>query len=301
MELSHSQNFLTHNTLADRIVGLSEVKIYKGDTVVEIGAGKGILTQFLLKKVGIEGEVISLEIDPELFQGLNKKFEPFQNIKLRNQNILDYTLPKGEYKIYSNVPFNISSEILNKILNYRTGPSSAYLILQKETAQRFGGRRVGVHSETLKSISAFPFFDFQIIYTFRNTDFYPVPNVNIVLVEITKREQPLIEEKDMVLFQNYTLAISKDRYGEGIWKKLFTSNQLKFMKKAFGFVDGKGIHAQSVDSIIESFLSFTKFSDRNKLSLLQTQKEKYDKEQGTIKKINRTRKYYKWKEVRTKF
>lgn len=297
-QTSHSQNFITHNTLADRIVNLSEVKIYDGDTVIEIGAGKGILTQFLLKKVGISGEVVALEIDDELFQSLNKKFEPFQNIKLINQNILDYALPKPDYKIYSNVPFNISADILNKILDYKTGPSNAYLILQKETAQRFGGRRAGVHSETFKSISLYPFFDFKIIYTFRNTDFYPVPNVNIVLVEISKRDEPLIAPSDIMIFQNYTLAISKDRYGEGLWKKLFTSNQLKFMKKAFGFIPQKGIHAQDVDAVVNSFNSFMQFADVNKMTLLKTQKIRYDREQTSIKKINRTRKYYKWKEER---
>lgn len=297
MNFQNSQNFITSKLLVDKIINLDDVKIYKGDTVLEIGTGKGIITQLLLKKVGLEGQVISLEVDSELYKNLSKKFEPYHNIKILNKNFLDYTMPKGEYKIYSNIPFNISSEILNKILDYKTGPSHSYLILQKETAERFGGRRVGVANETYKSILYYPFYDFKIIHKFKNTDFYPVPNVETVLLAIVKREEVLIPYSSFDKFQNFSLTISKDRYGEGIWKKLFTSNQLKIMQKNFGFKKNKGIHAQDVDAIVESFQIFLQYADINKLSLIKSHKEKYQKEQSTIRKIKRTRKYYKWKEV----
>ena len=124
---SLSQNFIKHRSLVDELV--AESGLSSSDLVVEIGPGKGIITVELAKTAR---EVIAIEKDPALAMWLTKKFENFSNLKIVEGDFLNYELPTEPYKIVSNIPFSITSEILNKILLSERMPDEMYLILQLE-------------------------------------------------------------------------------------------------------------------------------------------------------------------------
>jgi len=136
------QNFLIDKNIARREVDYANIS--KDDVVLEIGPGKGILTNFIAKKAK---KVIGVEIDKYLFNNL-KKCCP-SNVELINADILklDFeSLPKFN-KIVSNLPFQISSPVTFKIIDYNF--SIAVLIYQKEFAQRMVGKAGSKHYSRL--------------------------------------------------------------------------------------------------------------------------------------------------------
>src|SRR3989338_3671835 len=115
---SLGQNFLKSEPILRRIVEAGDVK--KIDTIVEIGPGKGALTEKLLEKAGT---VIAVEKDYELFEFLKKKFEKEINqrsLVLVHDDILKFNLnnflENNSYKIIANIPYNITGAILKKFL-----------------------------------------------------------------------------------------------------------------------------------------------------------------------------------------
>lgn len=240
-----AQNFLKSPKLVRRLVGMSNIG--PSDTVYEIGPGNGIITAAL---ASVARQVIAIEKDPELVRRLRDRFRLFDNVEIVEKDFLDYSFrTRGrssvpsvtvgrqtrtlEYKIFANIPYNITAQILRKILYHRSNLSEAYLILQKEAAKRFSG----TPRETLLSLLAKPFFEFQIVYRLKRTDFWPTPNVDSVLLSIKRRARPLIEAEDVGCYRDFV------RYGFGRWKPnlrlafrhVFTYKQWKRLSRDLHF------------------------------------------------------------------
>src|SRR4030095_961819 len=137
-----AQNFLRSPKLVRRLVGMSSIG--PSDTVYEIGPGNGIITAAL---ASVARQVIAIEKDPELVRRLRERFRPLDNIERVERDFLAYSfrtrLSKSapsvrqetgttEYKIFANIPYNITAQILRKILSERSNLGEGYLILQKE-------------------------------------------------------------------------------------------------------------------------------------------------------------------------
>jgi len=191
--------------LVHLLVGIS--KIGPGDIVYEIGPGNGIITAELAR---IARHVIAIEKDPELVHRLRERFRPLDNVEIVEKDFLEYVFrnPGSGYKIFGNIPYNITAQIVRKILWERTNLGEAHLILQKEAAKKFSGSP----KESLSSILAKPFFEFQIVCQLRRTDFWPMPAVDSVLLSIKRRTRPLIEMHELATYRDFV------QYGFGSWK-----------------------------------------------------------------------------------
>ena len=221
-----AQNFLRSPELARRLVGMSTIG--PGDTVYEIGPGTGIITSAL---ASVARHVIAIEKDPDLVRRLCERFRLLDNVEIVEEDFLTYSFRtrRGksalEYKIFANIPYNITAQVLRKILSERSNIAEGFLILQKEAAKKFSGSP----RETLFSILAKPFFEFEILSQLRRTDFWPMPNVDSVLLSIKRRTHPLIEMQDVASYRDFV------QYGFGRWKpnlrlafkKVFTYKQWK--------------------------------------------------------------------------
>src|SRR5215813_9194133 len=210
-KISLAQYFLTSPNLVRRLVRMSSIGL--SDIVYEIGPGNGIITAAL---ASVAGRVIAIEKDPVLVQRLRERFRPVDNVEIIEKDFLNYsfqvrpcllTRPQTP-KIFANIPYNRTANIVRKILDERSRLNEAYLIIQKEAAQRFSG----LPRESLFSILFKPFFDFQILRHLNRTDFSPVPNVDSVLLSIKRRAQPLIEAQEVALYREFV------EYGFGRWK-----------------------------------------------------------------------------------
>lgn len=226
-----SQNFLKNKAQVYHLVKNS--KINEDDIVIEIGPGKGIITKFLVQRAK---EVIAVEIDAKLVNKLEEKFKDIKNLKIIRKDINEYIFPQTKFKIFSNIPFNLASEIIRKILVYKNGPEEAFIVVPIEIAKRFGGRPIG-KSETLVSLLNKPFFTFKIFFEFNPTDFNPAPNVKPVMLKIKKRSETLIDLKHKELYEDFltfTFLEQKIRLTNAL-EKIFSYNQIKIMSKNLGF------------------------------------------------------------------
>src|SRR3989344_6337013 len=124
-----SQNFLWNRELVNQLIRASSIA--KHDSVLEIGPGTGIITHSLLATAR---QVIAVEADYRLHHDLTVRFSHTPNLRLIHGDILNFNLPHQPYKVFSNIPFSITGEIIRKLLLAPHPPSDSYLILQSEAA-----------------------------------------------------------------------------------------------------------------------------------------------------------------------
>ncbi len=195
--ITHSQNYLHDSSLVGQL--LQQSSITPEDLVLEIGPGKGIITTILAERCK---HVDAVEKDQSLYLQLKKQFEGNSKVVIHQADFLDYKLPqKDPYKIFSNIPFTITANIVRKILNAPNPSADSYLILQQEAAGKFAGQPY--HSENLTSLLYKPWFNFTNLHTFKPTDFEPVPKVTPVLMRIEKRVVPLVSADQAVLYKDF--------------------------------------------------------------------------------------------------
>lgn len=283
--IKYSQNFLRSRKLVKTILDKSNIK--KNDLVLEIGPGKGIITEEIARRCR---QIIAIEKDKRFYELLRKKFAYREKISIVLRDFLDYYLPAGPYKIFSNIPFNLTAEIIKKITSGKNCPEDAYLIIQKEAAKKFIGfpysQKTQMYALLLK-----PWFNIEVIHTFKKTDFKPVPQVNIILVHISKRQKALIESDNKKLYQDFIA------YGFNQWKptikkaleKIFTYKQLKRLSNDLGFnlfAKPTGLRFNQWLNLFNYFLIGV---SKNKQSLVYGCLGRLKKQQQKLHKIHRTR------------
>jgi len=177
--LTISQNFLTSKQTICRIIRIAGLK--KCDHVIEIGAGRGHITRELAKTCK---SVSTYEVDHKLSQQLQTEFNN-SNVRVYHQDFLSAALPKDiQYKVFSNIPFNRTSDIVRKLTSSHAAPDEAWLVMEKGAAKRFTGKPC----DSVASLSLKPFIDAQISYYFRREDFHPAPSVDAVLVCLKRKD-----------------------------------------------------------------------------------------------------------------
>jgi len=190
-----SQNFLTSKKIISRLINLAGIT--KNDYVIEIGPGKGHITDILLKKCHT---LSAIEVDEKLHGKLAVKYADAEKIKLYNQDFLKWKLPEsGKYKVFANIPFAITSAIIKKLTQSKNPPQDAWLVMEKGAAKRFCGKP----ADTLQSLQLKPFFDLNIVYHFRGDDFHPIPGVDVVLLHISQKQQPDILSAEQRLYYSF--------------------------------------------------------------------------------------------------
>ena len=223
-----AQNFLRSSKLVRLLLDSSSIT--SNDIVYEIGPGHGIITAELARNAC---KVIAIEKDPILARHLCVRFQDVVNVEILADDFLIYHIPHKEYKIFANIPYNITADIVRKILYTPPVPEEAYLVVQKEAAQKFSGTPI----ETQFSILAKPLFEFHIIRELQRTDFEPVPHVDSVLLRIKKRPQWLVQKEDISLYRNFICyGFSKWKHSlKLIFKPIFTYSQWKHLSKDLCF------------------------------------------------------------------
>lgn len=223
-QLSNSQNFITDRKLIQRIIHLGSIG--KTDTLIEIGTGKGHLTEVLCQKSGF---VYSIEIDQKLYHCAKTKLSQFSNLKLIHGDFLKYSLPaKGEYKVFANIPYFITTQIIEKLTNAVNPPSDIWLIMEKGAAKRF----MGLPKETEKSLLLKVNWEMQILYYFRRDDFHPMPSVDSVLLHFSKKAKPDLRKNEYLFFKKFIAHSLK--YGICGNRGLLTKRQVSVALKQAG-------------------------------------------------------------------
>lgn len=179
------QNFLKSKEALNKMCSAGEVS--SKDTVLEIGPGKGALTEKLLEKAGC---VIAIEKDKDLISVLEEKFE--KEIKsgkliLIENDILDFdpttspSLP-STYKIIANIPYNITGAIFKKFLSNKIQPERMVILVQKEVAERIVARD---DKESILSLSVKAYGTPKYIMKVHKRFFSPEPKIDSAIIAIT--------------------------------------------------------------------------------------------------------------------
>tara|TARA_B100000214_G_scaffold147053_1_gene105082 strand:- start:121 stop:882 length:762 start_codon:yes stop_codon:yes gene_type:complete len=191
---SLGQNFLRDRLFLERIIGSSEIQNL--NNVIEIGPGDGALTDYILEKTK---NLTAYEIDKDLFEILSKKFQ-MHDVNFINEDFLKVNLSKikkNQLIIIGNLPYNISSQIILKILESDIEYEHCIFLIQKELAQRFDYRNKSCKISLIAQL----FCDFEILFDVPPEAFFPAPKVTSSLIKITKHNRYGKKKKKYTTFK----------------------------------------------------------------------------------------------------
>ena len=225
---SLGQNFLIDQNIIKKILNLKNIK---GQNIVEIGPGKGAITDKIINAK--PDSLILIEKDYNLIKDLKKKYKKFKFIKFYNDDILKLDLEKIIKKksiIFGNLPYNISSQILVKIIKFNSWPpkfTDLIFMFQKEVAEKILGKSYG-------RLSIISNYKLEIIKTFNISanSFFPKPKVisSIVhLIPISKLNYNIKDIKNLEFITNIFFNNRRKMINKSI-KKIFNSKQLRRFK-----------------------------------------------------------------------
>ena len=195
-----SQNFLHNRRLVHGLVAQSGIG--PDDLAIEIGPGKGIITEAL---ADVAGHVLAIEKDPvhaaivQRHSGTNGR----RNVTVFAADFLDFPLPTTPYRVFANIPFAITAAIIGKLTTGIAPPVTAHLIVQQEAADRF----MGIPTVTMQAATLHPWFTLRIDHRFQRRDFSPPPQVDSVLLCIALRNTPLLPVADHQRYEAMTAAL----------------------------------------------------------------------------------------------
>jgi len=186
---SLGQHWLTDRTILAAIAESAELT--PDDVVLEIGPGLGTLTSELLRRAA---SVVAVEFDAELARKLPGQF-PGTNLTVTNQDILRFdlnSLPRG-YKVVANVPYYITSKIIEMLMTADNKPSIVVLLVQKEVARRVAARPGDM---SILAVSAQIFAEADLGVEVPRRYFTPPPKVDSQVIILRTREVSLVSPED---------------------------------------------------------------------------------------------------------
>ncbi len=211
---SLGQNFLSDDNIKSKII--QACNLTNEDFILEIGPGTGVLTKELVR---LAKNVVAVEKDVKLFQILCQTLGEYPNLSIVNQDILKFQIAHNNTKVIGNIPYNISSPLIEHLLNQKEKISVIYISLQKELAQRIiakpGGKEYG-------SLSLFVQYHTipTIKFIIKRGSFRPRPKVDSAFIELVVRKTPAVSVKDEELF----FKIIRTAFGQ---RRKMISNTLK--------------------------------------------------------------------------
>ena len=211
---SLGQNFLKDYNVINKITNL--VDVYKKN-IIEIGPGTGALTDIIIKKE--PASLVLIEKDNSLYKKLKDKYKKNKIIKIYNSDILKFkqkNLKLKNYIIFGNLPYNISSQILVKIIKWPINFNDVIFMFQKELGEKIIGKFNTPHYGRLSILTN---YRFKIISKFLVSPncFFPKPKVLSMVIHFKPKENfyrirkiSNLEKVTNILFSNKRKMINKN-------------------------------------------------------------------------------------------
>ncbi len=244
------QHFLKDEYIAEKIAGSLTYKNYK--TVVEVGPGMGMLTKYLVTNK--ETDIFLVEVDRESVEYLNNNFKDLKN-KIISADFLRIDLSKitnDNFAVIGNFPYNISSQILFKVLDYKQQIPEVVGMFQKEVALRIAAghknKSYGIISVLLQA-----YYDIEYLFTVDEHVFNPPPKVKSAVIRLIRKEKYSLD-CDEVLFKN----IVKTSFNQ---RRKTLRNSLKALGKDTTGLNTELLNKRAEQLTVQDFIDLT-----NKLS-----------------------------------
>jgi 16S rRNA (adenine1518-N6/adenine1519-N6)-dimethyltransferase len=243
------QHFLQDENILNKIV--KEINPQPDDEIIEIGSGYGALTQ---KLISVTENITTVEIDNELAKELNAKFPQLQLI---NEDFLEtdlskLTLKEKKLRIVGNIPYNITSPILFKLIENNKLIKDAVFMVQLEVAKRMTANR-GIKDYGILAVILKYFTETELSFKISPNVFFPKPKVFSALVHIHFNEMKQTEEEQKLFIEIIKAAfgnrrkILKNSFSNSIFHEIDFSNS------------GIDLSLRAENLSVDDFITLTKF------------------------------------------
>jgi len=253
----YGQNFLQDENILNKIV--KEINPQPDDLIIEIGPGYGVLTKKLLS---VTPNLIAVEIDNELANTMREKYP---QLHLINEDFLETDLSKlsssgKKLRIFGNIPYNITSPILFKLIENNKLINDAVFMVQLEVAKRMTANR-GTKDYGILAVVLKYFSETKLCFKISPNVFYPKPKVFSALIHIHFKEmkQSAEEQKqDVRHFDELFIQIVKAAFGNR--RKILKNS---FSNSIFQEIDfsnsGIDLSLRAENLSVDDFMKLTKF------------------------------------------
>lgn len=240
------QHFLTDENIAQKIVGALSFEGY--GKILEVGPGTGVLTKYLIDK---QQDVYLAEIDAESIDYLKNNYEKISAETFIGDFLkTDFSFAEGkQIAIIGNFPYNISSQILFKIIDFYNQVPEMAGMFQKEVAERTAAvprtKDYGILSVMVQA-----YYDVKYLFTVHENVFNPPPKVKSGVIRLTRNPKPGLEGNEILFKQIVKAGFGQRR------KKL--SNALKVLNIPENMKNHDFMDQRAEELSVEDFITFTK-------------------------------------------
>jgi len=208
LKRKYGQNFLIDNNILNKIKNLIP---FDNLNILEIGPGDGKLTDKIILKKPSNLKIV--EIDKDLINGLSQKYLFYNFIEVINDNVLNMKLEDKFDLVISNLPYNISSQILVKLSLLKTPPNRLILMFQKEFGKRLLDKKINSINSLIQC-----FYEIKLCFHISSNCFKPKPKVNSIVIHFKPKINKLFNLKNIknlekitnILFSNKRKMINKN-------------------------------------------------------------------------------------------
>lgn len=217
------------------------ISLDEKDNIFEIGAGKGHFTAELVKRCNF---VTAIEIDSKLCEVTRNKLLNYPNYQIVNDDILKFTFPShNPYKIFGSIPYNISTNIIRKIV-FESSATISYLIVE------YGFAKMLLDTNRSLALLLMAEVDISILAKIPRYYFHPKPKVDSALI-VLKRKPAKMAFKERKKYETFVMKWVNKEY-----KKLFTKNQFNKALKYARIYDINNISFEQFVSLFNSYKIF---------------------------------------------
>lgn len=195
----YSQNFLRRPSLVMELFNRTRLNL--DSTVLDIGAGSGVISSTIAPHVK---EVVAIELEPRIIETLRENTAKHTNITIKQADFLTMPLPTKPYAVFANIPFHLSSPIVERFISEAAKPELIYLIVQKQFGRKLISETDKEHFTSQLGMLVGIYYKVRVLKGLERTDFWPHPAVDTVCMELVLREEPLIPEKRFRAFTQFT-------------------------------------------------------------------------------------------------
>ena len=217
LKKKYGQNFLIDENIANKIVDLINLKKLK---ILEIGPGDGKLTNKIISKNPKKLELI--EIDKDLTKILKVKFKNNKLINVINKNVLKHEINDNYDLVISNLPYNISSQVLVKLSIMDNAPNEMILMFQKEFASKLLENRLNSINSIVKC-----FYKIKLKFHVSKNCYRPIPKIDSTVLKFEKLNKCLLKKNEIdnfIKFKRYLFSYKRKSLKNLLKKYKINSN-----------------------------------------------------------------------------
>tara|TARA_Y100001970_G_scaffold52484_1_gene66337 strand:+ start:1505 stop:2305 length:801 start_codon:yes stop_codon:yes gene_type:complete len=198
---SLGQHFLYDQNIINKIISAADIA--QSDNILEIGSGRGHLTEALMNT---GAQITSLEIDDDLYNYGLQRFNDATNVQILHLDAIDFDSAdffNKPFKLIANLPYNVASRLLRKFLFSDPHPDLSIVMLQREVAKNIvsNPNKMNILSSTFQTIT-----ETELLFNVKPTSFIPPPKVYSSVVKLKFKDNPLLEKSDLDDFFKFVLA-----------------------------------------------------------------------------------------------